>query len=220
MKIEVNITKTRFYVLLGAILTLAVAIFVGAQVQTVPNPGHSVSQVAFDSDIASRVKILDEVLEIKGVIPSSPSLPTDGIYISAQGLRLNRDVGTVLQNNPEGVGIKISRNQPAIAVRNNHEVNGPNGNQDDNYQTPNGAALQIEAGKFCLDNRCIGDLTGVVIGGGNEVGAPPTGCSAWGTGPTCSSSNVLNCPTGTTRQLTGSVVAGAVTTRYFVCAIQ
>ena len=47
MKLEVNITKKRFFAIFGAFLLLAGAIVVYAQGAAAPNPGHSADQIDF-----------------------------------------------------------------------------------------------------------------------------------------------------------------------------
>jgi len=61
MKIEVNINKKYFLILLGVILVISAGIFVYAQSVQAPNPGHSSEQI--NVDINGVTKTLQEAID-------------------------------------------------------------------------------------------------------------------------------------------------------------
>lgn len=59
MKLEINITKGKFWTL-SLLLILAIGVFVLAASSTVPNPGHAKGDIEGLTDLESRVVVLEK----------------------------------------------------------------------------------------------------------------------------------------------------------------
>ena len=200
MEIKIKIEKRHAFLILSGLLVLAGAIFVFAQTQAVPNPGHDMNEIGVTDDI----KIVDWGIEVTGD-DSAATPATSGAYLSSVGLRVKHDTGSDLINAPLGLGVRINRAQPAVTLRNNF-VDSAINNKD-------GAAVLIEAGKFCIGDRCLSDLSGLVVGGyqKNDVSAPfsSPSCvsgSEWGK----ANSNCA-CPAGTNEVRTFQILLTSTT---------
>jgi hypothetical protein len=210
MELKINITKTRFFVLLGAVLFLGVGFFVYAQIVP-PNPsvfGHNTNEIDWSQSVTNLLTIEEDTA-------AGPGYASLDLFSRGTGTRrysLRSTDGSLGQPLSSFGVYDNTRSIYSLVIDQDGKV-GIGGVIDPQDVLDVNGDVRI-SGIICMSGgagspiKCLNNLKGVVVGGYRKDIQGSCDGGVWGQATTG-----CVCPSGTSEHLTGD--SGD---KYYVCA--